>query len=257
MIGSNSECYPAFPQSLLPLHRCASPCVICPPNSPPLCRTPRCPCFQSLGYFLPSVLSFIPSPSHARPTSTAFSELFVECSAFLGPRFLSEALKSRQPALSPFLNCRLNLTSSFFWQAVILLKLLFHSASTHPTLLPPSASFFFRASFALSPHLPLISQKSQLRLIFDHSPWELFVSESQGFYLCCVTIQRWKRPRAASQHGCLRPKCAMRRRRKPNLSSIHHGKIAPHLLIIAFFRLKGWRLNRQSCKHERCSCCRN
>ena len=62
LIGSNSECYPAFPQSLLSLHRCASPCVISPPNSPPLRRTPRCPCFQSLGYFLPSVLSFIPHP---------------------------------------------------------------------------------------------------------------------------------------------------------------------------------------------------
>lgn len=41
--------------------------------------------------------------------------------------------------------------------------------------------------------------------------------------------------------------CVLQRRRKPNLSSIHHGKIGLHLLIIAFFRLKGRRLNRQSC----------
>lgn len=152
--------------------------------------------------------------------------------------------------LSQFLNCQHNLTSSFLASSssveVVVPQCINTPDSSSPSactseLEPFSPSFPASLRSLLISPLSSSARNHDSRLTFDHSPWELFIAESQVFYLCCVTIQLWKRPRAASQHGCLRPEYAVWRRRKPNLSSIHHGKIALHLLIIAFFRLKGWR----------------
>ena len=132
----------------------------------------------------------------------------------------------------------LPLCDLFSGKIFLLLRLLFLSVSTHPDPLPPQPFTLPPASLRslrIPPPSLLIISKSRLPITFDRSPLELFIAESQVFYLCCVTIQLWKRPHAASQHGCLCPR-VRQRWRKANLSSIHHPKIALHLLIIAFFR---------------------
>lgn len=128
-------------------------------------------------------------------------------------------------------------------------------ASQHP-FHPSSPSCL--SSF---PIFSFISQKSRLRLTFDHPPWEPFAADKScvSSLLCDNSAAEKGHVLPANRAVCA-SKYVVGRRRKPHLSSIHNCKIAPHLLIIAFFRFKGTafqKKKRQSCKHERCSCCHN
>lgn len=158
-------------------------------------------------------------------------------------------------------HCKNNLTCSFLAssRSVEVVVPLYINTAESPSILACTSELEpFSPFLRVCPLPPLASsaRKHISRSPLITLPGKSSLQKSQVFYLCCMTIRLRMRPRVASQHGCLR-ECGLRRRRKPNLSSILRGKIAPHLLIIAFFRSKGWRSNRHSGKHERCSCCRN
>lgn len=90
------------------------------------------------------------------------------------------------------------------------------------------------------PLFSFISQKSRLRLTFDHPPWEPFAADkSRVSSLLCDNSAAEKGHALPANRAVCASKYVVRRRRKPHLSLIHNCKIAPHLLIIAFFRFKG------------------
>lgn len=90
------------------------------------------------------------------------------------------------------------------------------------------------------PFFSFISQKSRLRLTFDHPPWEPFAADkSRVSSLLCDNSAAEKGHVFPANRAVCASKYVVRRRRKPHLSAIHNCKIAPHLLIIAFFRFKG------------------
>lgn len=150
----------------------------------------------------------------------------------------------------------------FSGRLLFLLKLLLRCMSTQPSPLPSrraaAALKSLSPALAVSSLTPrLISEASRLRLAFDRAPWELSSAQKSSVLSLLCDNSALEEDHVLPANTTIRTPGSGVRRRKPHLSSIHRGKIALHLLIIAFFRLKGRRSNRQPCKHERCSCCRN
>lgn len=253
-------------------HRCAAPChllffcvCVCVEwflrgFAPSRCSTPRCPYFLPSGHLRFTFLSyftlsfrstnlgacptfFLPAAFSLNPplSVVAFPSKFISLKAKLsGFRQLRRLafLLDRSHNLTP--SC---LAGSCCVEVVVprrinnsrrLSRRSSAQASRHP--FHPSSP----CRLSLFPLFSFISQKSQLRLTFDHPPWEPFAADkSRVSSLLCDNSAAEKGHVFPANRAVCASKYVVRRRRKPHLSSIHNCKIAPHLLIIAFFRFKG------------------
>lgn len=127
----------------------------------------------------------------------------------------------------------------FSGRLLFLLKLLLRCVSTQPSPLPSqraAAEMPFTRPRALliypSPHQRGVT--TPLITLPGSSP----VRKSQVFYLCCVTIQLWNKTTCCqpTRQICSPEKGVQRR--KPHLSSIHHGKDCPAFIDNCFFPFK-------------------